>query len=424
MSGVPSQKFLGKRILLAVSGSVAAYKAVELLRTLVQEGADVSVVMTESATRFVSPLTFEVLSRRPVATGLFAAHQEMVHLTWPGQADIMVIAPATANVLAKCAIGLADDLLSTMVLSCTCPLLLAPAMDGGMWDHPAVQANVRTLRARGVTVLEPEEGPLASGRIGRGRLTEKDVIISAIEACISIQRDLLGQRVLVSAGPTQEAIDPVRFVSNRSSGKMGYAIAQAARERGAEVVLVSGPTSLPVPSGVELIPVCTAEEMSKALVSRFPWCTVVIMAAAVADFRPRLPSAKKIKKGSGAWQHLELEPTEDILLQLSQQRTSQLVVGFAAETESIVSHAKEKLVRKKLDLIVGNCVTEKGSGFGSDTSAAVLIDSEGGVMEVPLVAKRVLADRILDRVLSLMDRSKRSVRSRLDSVEIHHGQVR
>lgn len=419
-----SYKFAGKKVLLGVSGSIAAYKAVGLVRTLVQEGAEVSVVMTESATRFVSPLTFEVLSRRSVATDLFAAHQEMVHLTWPEQSDIMVIAPATANVLAKCAMGLADDLLSTMVLSSPCPLVLAPAMDGGMWDHPAVQANVRTLRARGVTVLEPEEGALASGRAGKGRLTEEHAIISAIEARLSMRQDLVGQRVLVSAGPTQEAIDPVRFISNRSSGKMGYAIAQAAKERGAEVVLVSGPTSLPIPAGVELLPVCTAEEMAKALFSRFAWCTVVIMAAAVADFRPKRPSAQKIKKGGYAWQHLELEPTDDILFQLSQRRTSQVVVGFAAETESVVSHAKEKLMRKKLDLIVGNCVAEKGSGFGSDTSAAVLIDSGGEITEVPLVAKRVLADRILDKVLSLMSRSKQSAYTCLSSAEIDRRQAR
>jgi phosphopantothenoylcysteine decarboxylase / phosphopantothenate---cysteine ligase len=394
-------KLLGTRILLGVSGSIAAYKAVELLRTLVQEGADVSVAMTESATRFVSPLTFEVLSRHPVATSVFGAGQEMVHLTLPERADVIIIAPVTANQLAKYAMGLADDVLSTMALTATCPLILAPAMDGGMWDHPAVQANVRLLRQRGATVLEPEEGPLASGRVGKGRLTDEGMIIAAIEAALMPQRDCVGQRILISAGPTQEAIDPVRFISNRSSGKMGYALAEAARARGAEVVLVTGPTDLPIPSSVEPVHVCTAEEMSKVMLSRLSWSTVVIMAAAVADFRPKRPSSKKIKKGGTAWHQLELEPTDDILTLLAQQRSTQLIVGFAAETEAVAEQAAEKLQRKGLDLIVGNNVAEAGSGFGSDTSAAILIDREGGTTPIPVVSKRALADRIIDAVTML-----------------------
>ncbi len=394
-------KFLGARIVLGVSGSIAAYKAVSLLRTLVQEGAEVSVAMTEAATRFVSPLTFEVLSRHPVATSVFGAHQEMLHLTLPEQADAIVIAPATANQVAKYAMGLADDLISTMVLTSTCPLIVAPAMDGGMWDHPAVQANVRTLRQRGVTVLDPEEGPLASGRVGKGRLTEEQVIVAAIEATLIPQRDLIGRRVLVSAGPTQEAIDPVRFISNRSSGKMGYAIAEAARKRGAEVVLVTGPTALPIPPGVEPVRVTTAEEMTKAMQSRLSWSTVVVMAAAVADFRPKRPSSKKIKKGGTAWQHLELEATDDILTLLARQRTSQLMVGFAAETEAVAEHAAEKLKRKGLDLVVGNNVAQAGSGFGSDTSAVILIDRHGRTTPIPVMSKRALADKILDAVKTL-----------------------
>jgi phosphopantothenoylcysteine decarboxylase / phosphopantothenate---cysteine ligase len=401
-------KLLGARILLGVSGSIAAYKAVGLLRILVQEGAEVSVAMTESAARFVTPLTFEVLSRHPVATRLFGAGQDMVHLTLPEQADVIVIAPATANQLAKYAIGLADDLLSTMTLTATCPLILAPAMDGGMWDHPAVQSNVRVLRQRGVTVLEPEEGPLASGKVGRGRLTEEGVIVAAIQAALRPQRDCVGQRVLISAGPTQEAIDPVRFISNRSSGKMGYALAEAARARGAEVVLVTGPTSLPVPSGVEPVQVCTAEEMTKAMLSRLSWSTVVIMAAAVADFRPKRPSLKKIKKGGTAGQHLELEPTDDILTMLAHQRSTQLIVGFAAETEAVAEQAAEKLQRKGLDLIVGNNVAEPGSGFGSDTSAAVLIDREGRTTPIPVISKRALADKIIDAVKALRVKGKSS----------------
>ncbi|WP_447986807.1 bifunctional phosphopantothenoylcysteine decarboxylase/phosphopantothenate--cysteine ligase CoaBC [Nitrospira sp. Nam74] len=392
---------LGARIVLGVSGSIAAYKAVMLVRTLVQEGAEVTVAMTESATRFVSPLTFEVLSGRPVATSVFHPGQAMLHLTLPEHADAIVIAPATANQLGKYATGLADDLLSTMVLTATCPLILAPAMDGGMWDHPAVQANVRTLRQRGVKVLDPQEGALASGKVGKGRLTEEGLIMAAIEAALMPQRDCAGHHVLVSAGPTQEAIDPVRFISNRSSGKMGYAFAEAARHRGAEVILVTGPTDLPTPPAIESVRVCTAEEMTKAMQSRLSWATVVIMAAAVADFRPKRPWLKKIKKGGGAWQHLELEPTDDILTLLVQQRSSQLIVGFAAETEAVAEHAADKLKRKGLDLIVGNNVAEAGSGFGSDTSAAVLIDREGRTTSIPVMSKRALADRVLDAILML-----------------------
>jgi phosphopantothenoylcysteine decarboxylase/phosphopantothenate--cysteine ligase len=314
---------------------------------------------------------------------------------------VIIIAPVTANQLAKYAMGLADDVLSTMTLTATCPLILAPAMDGGMWDHPAVQANVRLLRQRGATVLEPEEGPLASGRVGKGRLTDEGMIIAAIEAALMPQRDCVGQRILISAGPTQEAIDPVRFISNRSSGKMGYALAEAARARGAEVVLVTGPTNLPIPLGVEPVHVCTAEEMSKVMLARLSWSTVVIMAAAVADFRPKGPSSKKIKKGGTAWQQLELEPTDDILTLLAQQRSTQLIVGFAAETETVAEQAAEKLQRKGLDLIVGNNVAEAGSGFGSDTSAAILIDREGRTTPIPVISKRALADKIMDAVTVL-----------------------
>jgi len=389
-------KFGGKRVLLGVSGSIAAYKAVELLRTLVREGADVTVVMTEAATKFVAPLTFEVLSRRPVATDLFAAHQEMLHLTLPEEADAFLLAPATANTLAKCALGLADDLLSTMVLTASCPVIIAPAMDGGMWNHQTVQDHVARLRQCGVTVLEPVEGPLASGKVGKGRLTEEGTIVEALESCLRPRRDLAGQRVLVSAGPTQEPIDPVRFISNRSSGKMGYAVALAARERGAEVMLVSGPTALPVPPGVTCLRVETAEEMTKALVTNFRWSTVVVMAAAVADFRAKQPAGRKVKKSAGAWRTLELAPTEDILQTLSRQRGRQILVGFAAETDSVLMHAAQKLRDKELDLIVANDVTAEGAGFGSDTNAATLIDRDGRTTRLGVMPKRELADRILD----------------------------
>jgi phosphopantothenoylcysteine decarboxylase/phosphopantothenate--cysteine ligase len=401
MAPVLNPRLLGKRIVLGVSGGIAAYKAVGLLRRLVQDGAEVSVVMTEAATRFVGPLTFEVLSGRPVATDLFAAHEDMLHLSLPEWADVVVVAPATANLLAKCALGLADDLLSTLVLNVSRALVLAPAMDGGMWDHPAVKSHVKALRRRGVTVLEPEEGPLASGRLGKGRLPSEEMILSALEQRLCLRSDWTGQRVLVSAGPTQEAIDPVRFITNRSSGKMGYAIAQAAHQRGAEVTLVSGPTALEAPRGVEYVAVETAEEMLKAMTTRLSWATVVIMAAAVADFRPRHPLPQKLKKQRIPSYTLELEPTDDILEALGKQRTGQVMVGFAAETEDVLPRAQDKLKRKGLDLIVGNNVAAPGSGFGSEANVATLIDRTGQVTELPLMSKREMADRILDAALAL-----------------------
>lgn len=393
---------IGKQIVLGVTGSIAAYKAVSLLRTLLREGAVVRVVMTQSATKFVTPLTFEVLSGHPVSTDVFEAHQEMKHLSLPAQADAIVIAPATANCLAKVALGLGDDLLSTMLLTSQCPLIVAPAMDGGMWTHPSVIEHVGTLRARGAIVVDPEIGPLASGRIGEGRLAEETVILEAIQTALVPQCDWQGHRVLVSAGPTQEPIDPVRFISNRSSGKMGYAIAEAAQARGAQVVLVTGPTALPVPKGVEVVPVATAEEMWKALSARLAWSTAIVMAAAVADFRPRHPASQKIKKQGRTGQTIDLERTTDILTSLSAQRTTQLMVGFAAETSDLIAHAKEKLTAKGLDLIVANDITIEGAVFGSDQNTATLIDRQGSVTELPLMPKRALADAILNQAHELL----------------------
>ena len=393
---------IGKQIILGVTGSIAAYKAVTLLRTLLREGAIVHVVMTQSAMKFVTPLTFEVLSGHPVSTDVFEAHQEMTHLSLPEQADVIVIAPATANCLAKSALGLGDDLLSTMLLTAQCPLIVAPAMDGGMWTHPSVREHVGTLRARGTIVVDPEEGPLASGRIGQGRLAEEGTILEAIQTALAPRRDWQGDRILVSAGPTQEPIDPVRFISNRSSGKMGYAIAEAAQARGAQVVLVTGPTALPTPRGVEIISVATAEEMTQALSARLAWSTVVIMAAAVADFRPTHPASHKIQKQGRAGQTIDLERTTDILTSLSAQRTTQLMVGFAAETNDLIVRAKNKLIAKGLDLIVANDVTTEGAGFGSDQNVATLIDRQGTMTELPLMPKRALADAILDRAQELL----------------------
>ncbi len=397
----PPATLRGKRLVLGVTGSIAAYKAVSLLRALKCRGAAVSVVMTNSAIKFVAPLTFEVLSGERVTTDLFEAREEMRHLTVPEGAHAVIIAPATANFLAKAAVGLADDVLSTMLLTAQCPLIMAPAMDGGMWEHPTVVEHVRMLRARGVVVLDPEEGPLASGHVAQGRLAAELRIVEAVEALLIPQADWLGQRVLISAGPTQEAIDPVRFISNRSSGKMGYAIAEAARDRGAEVVLVTGPTALVPPAGVEVVAVTSAQEMADSLCRHFAWATVVVMAAAVADFRPREQAVQKMKKQGRMSLTLDLEVAPDILAMLSAKRATQVLVGFAAETEDVVAHAMAKLVGKGLDAIVANDVTKEGAGFGSDDNAAVVLSRGGGRKEFGLMSKRRLADHILTEVRSL-----------------------
>ena len=408
-SRAPGGRFQGKTIVLGVTGSVAAYKAASLARRLMADGATVRVVMTRTAQRFVGPLTFEALTGHPVGVELFPVGDAevgvggmgiMPHLTLAESADLIAIAPASAHCVAKLAQGLADDLLSTLVLAAECPLVVAPAMDGGMWTHLAVRDNVRTLRQRGVTVLEPGVGPLASGRTGKGRLPEEDAILAAIAGALHPVKDFKGRRVLITAGPTQEALDPVRFISNRSSGKMGWALAAAARDRGAEVVLVAGPTALPPIANVTVAPVVTSEDMRKEVIARFLDADVLIMAAAVADFRPVRPARGKIPKGHGP-HTLALEPTPDILMDLPPRRAGQLVVGFAAETGDLVARARVKLRRKGLDLIVANDVTEPGAGFGTDTNRATLLDRAGGCEALPLMSKLDLAHRILDAVLGL-----------------------
>ena len=398
-SDAAPEALTGKRVALGVTGSIAAYKAVNLLRSLTRQGAAVSVVMTRAATKFVTPVTFEVLSGRPVTTDLFEAHQEMKHLSIPEEANVIVVAPATANFLAKAAIGLADDVLSTMLLTSRCPLIVAPAMDGDMWTHPTVQDHVRTLRSRGAIVLDPEEGPLASGMIAQGRLAAESRILDAIEHALLPLSDLKGQRILVSAGPTQEAIDPVRYISNRSSGKMGYALAEAARNRGADVILVSGPTALAPPAGVRIVPVTTAKDMAEAMSTHFNWASVVIMAAAVADFLPKTPASQKLKKGTAAVPPLELEQAPDILAMLSARRTSQILVGFAAETQQLIQHATGKLNAKGLDLIVANDVTQAGAGFGSDQNAATILSRTGMQLALSLRPKTQLAHDILSTIV-------------------------
>ncbi|MDT7042042.1 bifunctional phosphopantothenoylcysteine decarboxylase/phosphopantothenate--cysteine ligase CoaBC [Candidatus Nitronereus thalassa] len=394
-------KFDNKRIVLGVAGSIAAYKAVSLLRTLVEEGAEVSVVMTLAAKQFVTPLTFEVLSKRSVSTDLFSESETMPHLRLTESADLVLVAPATANTLAKSALGLADDLLSTMILAARCPLIFAPAMDGEMWDHPSVMEHTQVLRGRGVTVMEPEDGPLASGQVGRGRLPSEEAILNTVAACLSRQHDWAGQRVLVSAGPTREPIDAIRFITNGSSGKMGYAIAQAAAHRGAQVLLVSGPTNLPSPANCESTSVVTAEEMQQALEDKFSWATVLIMTAAVGDFRSRVVAPQKLKKDEWAGESLDLERTPDILASLSKQKTHQILVGFAAETENHVENGRKKLHQKTLDLVAVNHISGPDSAFGNDMNELTILTKAGEILHLDRAAKPLIAHRLLDVILPL-----------------------
>jgi len=387
---------IGKRIVLGVTGSIAAYKAVALLRLLVQAGAEVHVVMTESASRFITPLTFEVLSGHPVAQELFEGHQDMKHLSLAEQADLLLVAPCTANTLAKLALGLADNLLGTLALTIQCPLLICPAMDGEMWEHQTVQGHVTALKDRGVVVIEPEIGALASGQWGRGRLPEESTIFDQVVRVLVKQQDLKHERLLISAGPTREPLDPVRFLSNGSSGKMGYALAEAAAARGAKVVLVSGPTQLKAPRGVSLVPVQTAEDMLHALTAQFSWATTLIMTAAVGDFRPKKALAQKLKKEQWEGEALALELTPDILLALSAQRTHQRMIGFAAETDHLLEHGQAKLTQKHLDMLVVNQIGGDQSAFGNHTNEVHVLTTNAPPRFIPRQPKRHLADTLLD----------------------------
>ncbi|MFQ5580703.1 MAG: bifunctional phosphopantothenoylcysteine decarboxylase/phosphopantothenate--cysteine ligase CoaBC [Nitrospiria bacterium] len=394
----------GKKILLGITGSIAAYKSIHILRRLRAAGAEVSIVLTSAAQHFVSPLTLQVLSDRPIYADLFDSRSEVIHLTLAQEADLVLIAPTTANFMAKMATGLADDLLSNLLLANTAPIILAPAMDLGMWEHPTVRENVACLRRRGVHILEPEEGPLASGKEGKGRLADESRIVAAVTETISGEKELQegslslkGEVILVSAGPTREPIDPVRFISNRSSGKMGYALAKAAQGCGARVILISGPTALSPPPGVEFRSVETAEEMNKALESYFDQATIVIMAAAVSDYCPQSFASEKMKKSVKPIS-ISLRKTKDIVKGLSAQKKGQILVGFAAETEDLIKNAKLKLKRKRLDLIVANDVTKGGAGFDVDTNIVQMIDREGRMTAFPKMLKTELADCILKEI--------------------------
>jgi phosphopantothenoylcysteine decarboxylase/phosphopantothenate--cysteine ligase len=389
-------------VVLGVTGCIGVYKACEVLRELQKRSVDVHVVMTESAARFVTPMTFEALSQHPVFLDQFALGEQgdIRHISLADAADLLLVAPATANTLAKFARGIADNALSTLYTATTAPVLVAPAMNVNMFGHPAVVENLGILRARGVSIVEPGSGYLACGWLGRGRLAEVPDIVEAAMASLVRRRQMAGQSVVVTAGPTVEDIDPVRFVSNRSSGRMGYRLAEAARDRGAKVTLISGPTALPAPAGVELVPVRSAEQMALAVSEHAKNASIVVMAAAVSDYRPATAASSKIKKSDGAAQ-LELVRTPDILRALGETKGERILVGFAAETDDVLENARKKLASKRLDLIVANDVGRAGSGFAGESNAAVLIDADGGEVEVPLVSKRELAERILDRVIDL-----------------------
>jgi len=403
----------GRELILGVTGSIAAYKAAHLLRELRRQGAGVTVCLTDAATRFVAPLTFRTLSGRTVLTDLFdpQSAEAVEHVALAERADALLVAPATANVLAKAAHGIADDFLTTLLLAARGRVMMAPAMDGGMWHHPGVAANVALLRQRGVTVLEPGIGDLASGLSGAGRLPEVDAIVEAVIGLLSPLRDLAGERVLVTAGPTREPIDPVRYISNRSSGKMGYALAASALARGAQVTLVSGPTALTPPAGAVFVPVQTAEEMREAVLHHAASATVVIKAAAVVDHRPKHPAATKIK-GKQDYT-LELTANPDILAEVAARGSGAFIVGFAAETQNVAAYARAKLESKGVDLLVANDVSRSGIGFDADDNEVLLIDRWGGERRLPRMPKRAVADAILGHLLTLRAAARASATDRV-----------
>ncbi len=396
----------GKNVVLGVTGGIAAYKAVDLCSKLVQAGANVDVIMTPAATKFVTPLPFQTISQNPVSTDMFQLLKEtdMAHISLSKKADVIVIAPATANTIAKLAHGMADNLLTTTVLASPAPLVIAPAMDADMWANPRTQANVRTLVDSGVAFVGPGEGRLASGRMGRGRLVSTEDILAAMRIKLGEKGPLAGQQVVVTAGGTQEPLDPVRHLGNRSSGKMGYALAIAARDAGAHVTLISAPCCLEAPYGVEFVPVRTAAEMHQAVLAHANGSDILFMAAAVADYHPAVVSAEKMKKTPGNLM-LELERTPDILASVAEMGVARprVVVGFAAETENVLANAQSKLARKKLDMIVANDVSVADSGFGVDTNRVTLLTPDGQQEELPLLSKEKVAERIIAATASMGD---------------------
>ena len=386
------------KIILGVTGCIGAYKSAVLLRLLQREGFEVLPVMTRAAQQFITPLTLEKLSGHQVVSDLFSDHTVQIeHIALARQSDMLVVAPATANILAKFAQGIADDFLSTLYLSTTTPVIIAPAMNVEMWHHPATQENLETLKQRGTVIVEPGSGYLACGEEGEGRLAEPERILEALLNTFTRKKSLLKKRVLITAGPTIEALDPVRFISNRSSGKMGYALAREAHLRGAQVVLISGPTHLEPPEGVKLVGVRSASEMAKAVFHHFPDSDVVVMAAAVSDFTPASVSSEKLKK-EDVEPVIQLERTVDILKELGQRKESQFLVGFAAESGPVREMARKKLKEKGLDLIVGNNISRDDQGFQSEFNQVILIDCEGKEEELPRLPKTEIAGILWDRI--------------------------
>lgn len=400
---------IDKKILLGVTGGIAAYKAAALTSKLVQAGAQVKVILSESAGKFITPLTFQALSRNDVYLDTFDEKNPRViaHIDLADWADLVLVAPATANTIAKLANGMADNMLTTTILATTAPVWIAPAMNVHMYDHPAVKKNLGVLAEYGYRFIEPSEGFLACGYIGKGRLEEPEKIVALIEQAFQPSTNLLqGKKVIITAGPTREKIDPVRFISNHSTGKMGYAVAEAARAEGAEVVLISGPVQIPEPAGIHVVKVETAEEMYEAVISGYSSADVVIKTAAVADYRPKSTFVHKIKKLPGD-AVLELERTKDILYELGQRKENQLLIGFAAETDHLDEYAQKKLQAKNADMIVANNVKTAGAGFGSDTNIVTLYKRNGTVTELPLMTKREAAEKIIEEVALLLKENER-----------------
>ena len=397
------------KIALGITGGVAAYKAAELVRRLQQENLDVQVVMTRAAQEFITPLTFAALTGQKVITEMFApgdaapanVESAIEHIAVAQRIDLLLVAPATADILGQFAHGIAGDFLGTLYLATKAPVIVAPAMNVNMWEHPATQENIAALCARGVHVVDPGEGYLACGMTGAGRLASTEAIVEKVCAVLGLRRDLEGRTILVTAGPTREDIDPVRFLTNRSSGKMGYALAEAASRRGARVILVSGPTDLTVPGGVDWIPVRTSDEMRTAVRDRAAEADVIIMAAAVSDYRPAASHTQKLKRGEGSLT-LQLEPTPDILAELGREKGRSILVGFAAETNQVAENARAKLARKGAHMIVANDVTQAGAGFDADTNIVTLYLRDGREIPLPKLTKFEVANRILDQVLGLM----------------------
>lgn len=394
----------GRQILLGITGGIAAYKAAELVRQLVKAEAKVKVVMTKNACQFITPLTLQTLSGNKVYTDTFEAgvDYQIEHIALTDSSDLTVVAPATANIIGKFAGGIADDLLSTLLLAAKPPVLVAPAMNTRMWENPSVQRNIEKLKSQGVHFIDPQEGELACKTVGKGRMAEPEEILAKVKELLTAKGDLSGTTFIITAGPTREALDPVRFLTNRSSGRMGYALAKVARDRGAEVILVSGPTELTPPEGVRFIAVESARDMYKAVMDNLPWAQVVIKAAAVADYRPQEQALQKIKKGTEEGLTVRLVRNPDILAEAGKNKGSRILVGFAAETNDLVKNAQEKLKRKNLDLIVANDVTRRGAGFAADTNIVKILDAQGNIEELPLMSKEAVAQRVLDRVAALL----------------------